>query len=435
MVKLVTAILIGFALFSCSAKKPFVAANSQLDDFLIRQAKLGSAISNYRVYVPGDRQVGERLPMMLYLHGADERGEDNRKQVLGISNLIKEHPERFSMIIVFPQCESGHFWDSDQLFNATIALNDAAREFDGDESRIFLVGYSLGAYGVWSLAARDRYNLAAIVPISGRVLPRANEKQNLSNELKELTDSPDPYAALAERLADLPVWVFHGAEDKTVPSDEARKMVQALRNAGNANVQYSELAGVGHDSLGTVFEDAKLFEWLLSQKNQNISYDNVPITDDTVYGAVIEALAYDENNTFGSIGGGMRLLLKRKTISPDNPNELNSIKDLPDDLRNDFLKNNKAGDRLCDGYDAKVYISTTDQPGSPGEIFKAMSNTKPATDGVMAMSKVGFDSNHSRSLVYVEFFNSNHELIKHYCLINWKRDGHGVMVASRRWLL
>lgn len=435
MVKLVTAILIGFSLISCSTSKPNVADNLQLDDFLIRQAKLGSSISNYRVYVPGDRQVGERLPMMLYLHGADDRGEDNRKQVLGISNLIKEHPERFRMIIVFPQCESGHFWDSDQLFNARIALNDAAREFDGDESRIFLVGHSLGAYGVWSLAARDRYNLAAIVPISGRVLPRANEKQNISDDLKEMTDSPDPYAALAKRLGDLPVWVFHGAEDKTVPSDEAQKMVQALRNAGNANVKYSELAGVGHDSLGVVFEDAKLFEWLLSQKNQNISYENVPITDDTVYGAVIEALAYDKNDTFGSIGGRMRLLLKRKTISPDDPNELNSIKDLPDELRNDFLKNNKAWDRLSDEYDAKVYISTTDQPGSPSEIFKALSNTKPAIHGVMAMSKVGFDSNHSRSLVYVEFFNSNHELIKHYCLINWIRDGHGVRVASRRWLL
>lgn len=437
MLKLAILVLLSLGTFACAKISPNAQITPEFsqEQFPRRQATFGNTVVNYRVYVPKDRAVGERLPVLLYLHGADDRGRDNEKQLNGLAGLILANPDRFRMIGVFPQCEPDRFWDFDEINNARIALNDAIEEYDGDESRIYLSGHSLGAYGVWSMAARNSYDLAAIVPLSGRVLPRANEQGSLGDEFKELTDSANPYLAIAKRLGDLPVWVFHGADDKIVPIDGSRTMVQALRDAGSSNIRFSEIAGVGHNTIESAFQNPELFEWLARQQNKNISYENVPVTDDIVYGAVISAIAYDQNDTFGSIGGGMLLNLKGETISPENPHELYSFTGLPDDIRQDFLKNNKFGDKLSSsGYDAKVYIRTVEQSGSVTQIFKNNKTTEKDLYGVVGLSKVGFDGNHSRSLVYVEFYGAQNKLIRNYCLINWKRDGNGLMAAGRRWL-
>lgn len=423
--------------FSC-AKRPDGSniPSFSPDVFLERSGKRGSETFRYRVFVPKDRKPGERLPVMLYLHGADDRGDDNQLQLRGLAEHIKTHPQDFRFIIVFPQCPANRFWDNEIIWQAEDALQQSISEFDGDESRLYLAGFSLGGFGVWTRAVTHPMEFAAIVPMSGRVLPRPNEKNQLGDYVLELADAPDPYADYADRIGNTPVWIFHGADDRTVPVDGSRRMLQALKNVGNENVIFSELQGIGHYTVDAAFGNPDLFTWLARQKRANISYENLEVNDDMVYGAVLGAIAYDDDNKFGPIAGGRLLHLKRETISPENPNEPLTMASLTDDLRQDFLKNNRTGDKLrSDGYDAKVFINVTEKSGSVKEIFEHDISLDNRLYGVVGFSKVGFDADHSRSIVYVEVYTAENKLQKNYCLINWKRDGNGLMIVGRRWLL
>jgi pimeloyl-ACP methyl ester carboxylesterase len=372
---------------------------------------------------------------MLYLHGSDERGDDNEGQLSGPGPILLAHPENFPFIIVFPQCPAGRFWDKEMIGRAMAALDQTVKEFDGDESRLYLAGFSLGGYGAWTTAAMYPAKFAAIVPMSGRVLPRPGERKNVAPEILELADAENPYAAFAGKLRNTPIWIFHGANDNIVPVDNSRQMAKAFKEVGNENARYTELENTGHVSLNAVFSNPELFEWLAQQQNRNISYQNAPATDDIVYGAVLEAMAYDSDDTFGSVGGFMPLRLKRETIIPGDLAELDSLAELPADLKSDFLEKNKSADKLRDQYDAEINISTVDEKGSVAEIFEKRSKTEKKPFGVIGLSKVGFDKNHSRSLVYVEFFSSENKRITHYCLINWKRDGNGLRTVGHRWPL
>ena len=92
---------------------------------------------------------------------------------------------------------------------AMAELDQTVKEFNGDESRLYLAGFSLGGYGVWTTAAMYPGKFAAIVPMSGRVLPRPAERKNVDPEILKLADEPDPYAAFANKIGKAPVWIFH----------------------------------------------------------------------------------------------------------------------------------------------------------------------------------------------------------------------------------
>jgi predicted peptidase len=110
---------------------------------------------------------------------------------------------------------------------------------------------------------------AAIVPMSGRVLPRPAERKNVDSEILKLADEPDPYAAFASKIGKTPVWIFHGANDPIVPVDNSRQMAKAFKEAGNENVRYTELENTGHVSLNSAFSNLELFEWLADQRISN----------------------------------------------------------------------------------------------------------------------------------------------------------------------
>jgi predicted peptidase len=225
--------------------------------FLNRVAQVGNTKYRYQVYVPANWTKSKRWPVVLFLHGAGERGDDGLIQTqVGIGSAIRMHQERFPCIVVLPQCRRNVWWTEPAMeAQALKALDDAIKEFRGDPNRLYLTGLSMGGYGTWSIASKFPQKFAALAPICGGV--RAPGRQ-------QSTDG-DPYTAVATKLAKIPTWIFHGGADKTVPVTESRSMHEALKKAG-ADVKYTEYEGVGHNSWDPAYREPEFMPWLLSQK-------------------------------------------------------------------------------------------------------------------------------------------------------------------------
>lgn len=239
-------------------------------DFPSRSVTINANTYKYRIYIPQNRDPTEKIPVMLYLHGAGTRGDDNQSQLGDMPSLIREYPARFAFIIVFPQCRKGKFWAGEMNEQAFAALDSVINEFNGDENRLYLAGFSMGGNGTWQIGLTRPGKFAALVPIAGGVAPTSE----LSNEvlatlhprLREAATAPDPYKVFAAGLSNTPVWIFHGSNDEAVPVTESRKIAEALNNAGNVNVNYTEFENAGHLIVGKALSEPMLFEWLAMQR-------------------------------------------------------------------------------------------------------------------------------------------------------------------------
>lgn len=154
---------------------------------------------------------------------------------------------------------------------AAKALDQTVAEFKADPRRLYLMGASMGGYGVFYTAARYPGKFAALVAIGGGILPPGTQKvppqlrSLVPADMLELYDAEDPYLAFAKMIGRTAVWIFHGSEDQTVPVSESRKMSEALKSR-NGDARYTEYAGEGHGVGAKVFTDAELWKWLLAQR-------------------------------------------------------------------------------------------------------------------------------------------------------------------------
>ena len=228
--------------------------------FLDRSLSLHGAIYKYQVFVPDNWSSNQKWPMILFLHGAGERGTDGLIQTqVGIATAIRNDRSRFPAVVVMPQCLKDHSWNKPDMEEVALAaLAAASKEFKGDRKRTYLTGLSMGGYGTWALAAAYPNKFAAVVPICGGILlPDDSRKQPDSDRI--------PYLEAAKKIGTkLPIWVFHGDADPAVPVSESRHMVEALK-AADANVRYTEYPGVGHNSWDKAYADPEFMTWLLSK--------------------------------------------------------------------------------------------------------------------------------------------------------------------------
>jgi predicted peptidase len=233
--------------------------------FLNRAVKIGANSHRYQVYVPAGWTAKKRWPVILFLHGAGERGDDGLIQTeVGIGAAIRRHTARVPAVVVFPQCLKNRWWSEPDMQKVALsALDRAMREFNGDPDRVYLTGLSMGGYGAWAIARSNPGRFAALAPICGGVVPPSRVPLPESSQVSK---SSDPYKDVAEKVGKTPVWVFHGGADPVVPVSESRKMVEALKAAGG-QVRYSEYEGVGHNSWDRAYAEAEFFTWLLSQKS------------------------------------------------------------------------------------------------------------------------------------------------------------------------
>jgi predicted peptidase len=235
--------------------------------FLDRVLTVGDTEYRYQVYVPRQYEPGHTWPVVLFLHGAGERGTDGLAQTdVGLGSAIRRHVDRFPCVVVFPQCRAGQVWAGEMEEQALAALDATMEEFHGDESRVYLTGISMGGYGSWAIAGRNPGRFAALVVVCGGVRPPRADRLPPGTVVLPLEQrGPDAYTEAARLIGSTPVWVFHGAEDPIIPVSESTRMVEALEAAGG-NVRYTEYPAVGHASWTPAYADPALPGWLLSRR-------------------------------------------------------------------------------------------------------------------------------------------------------------------------
>jgi len=196
----------------------------------------------YLLFLPADYgKKQQRWPLIMFLHGAGERGDDLKKVKKHGPPKIIEDRKDFPFIVVSPQCPTGDWW-TDKVEVLINLLDDIVARYKVDKQRIYLTGLSMGGYGTWSLASVYPERFAAIAPICG-----------------------GGKRFMAMRLKDIPVWVFHGAKDKTVPLKESEEMVNAIRNRGG-NAKFTIYPDAGHDSWTETYNNQKLYDWFLEHR-------------------------------------------------------------------------------------------------------------------------------------------------------------------------
>jgi predicted peptidase len=210
-----------------------------------------TAGSNYLLFLPKDYKAKStnRWPLILFLHGAGERGTNVSKVAAhGPPKIVREKPD-FPFIVVSPQCPSGEIWSNDVLL---ALLDEVTKKLPVDKSRIYLTGLSMGGFGTWSLGLTHPDRFAAIAPICGG-----------GNSIDILL----PHPKLSKALRSLPVWAFHGAKDETVKSSESERMVEALKKIGN-DAKLTIYPDAGHDSWTQTYNNAELYDWFLQHKKK-----------------------------------------------------------------------------------------------------------------------------------------------------------------------
>jgi hypothetical protein len=172
---------------------------------------------------------------------------------------------------------------------------------------------------------------------------------------------------------------------------------------------------------------------------QKLEVNELGVQYQVLTNVVYDQKSADSEITFGVIGGNYLSVL-RETIVPQNFDEIKNIPDLTNDLINDFLEKNKSKEKILATGDIHFAIDIVDRKGSMDSIFKwkesALKLEKKSgwkLKGVVALSKTGFNTNHTQSLTYVEFYNPKTQLQKKYCLINWERDGQTIRDKDVKW--
>jgi predicted peptidase len=213
----------------------------------------------YRLLKPAVIEERETYPLVLFLHGAGERGDDNAIQLVhGMADLCSDEMMlRHPAFVIAPQCPNGEKWsnvdwsarsstlpdDPSDSMTATIeAIEALSEEFPIDQQRLYITGLSMGGYGTWDALARYPNKFAAAIPVCG---------------------GGDP--AQAEHMLQTPIWVFHGDEDSAVPVERSREMVNSLRESGASPI-YTEYEGVGHDSWTETYHNRVVWDWMFSQQ-------------------------------------------------------------------------------------------------------------------------------------------------------------------------
>jgi predicted peptidase len=218
--------------------------NPSATGFINKTLHNGKRARSYVVYVPREYNPDREWPLIVFLHGAGERGDNGLAQSdVGIGRAIRFHPERFPSLVVMPQCPEGVWWD-DAIQDIDASIEETLRDYNVDRSRIYLTGLSMGGFGTWQYGALHIDRFAAFMPVCG------------GGRLED-----------AAKLATRPIWAFHGAKDSVVSVEESRKMVEAVRNAGG-DVQYTEYPDLDHNSWDAAYGDAKAIKWLLDQRKE-----------------------------------------------------------------------------------------------------------------------------------------------------------------------
>ena len=252
---------------SCVAVAQDESIASQLRDQYVEKTFVDSeaAEHKYRLLLPVGYRDDEikQYPLVLLLHGAGERGNDNALQLKhGAAEFMRaDRQAAYPCIVIVPQCPREQKWvsvdwappsgkgtfpnePSPSMKVAVGIVNQWITSGRVDKSRVYITGISMGGYGTWFASAVENNSFAAAVPICG---------------------GGDP--SWAKRYAAMPIWAFHGSADTAVPVGRSHEMIEALAEAKHQpEPKYTEYEGGLHDVWTETYKRDDLFEWLFSQR-------------------------------------------------------------------------------------------------------------------------------------------------------------------------
>jgi predicted peptidase len=250
-----TRLLTAAALLALTARpsaQPAAASNpppsQMVEHFQFKRTE--SAKIDYLLFLPKgyEAKAEKRWPMILFLHGAGERGTDIWKvAVHGPPKNVTAQPD-FPFIVVSPQCPENQVWSKDVLL---ALLDEVTVKYAVDTHRIYLTGLSMGGYGTWDLGMTYPERFAAIVPICGG--------GELISVMMSLRDK-------GPALMSLGVWAFHGGKDPIVPLAESQRMVDVAKKMGMQDVKLTVFPEAQHDSWTEAYKNPELYEWLLKHE-------------------------------------------------------------------------------------------------------------------------------------------------------------------------
>ncbi len=243
---------------ACLSLNSSIFAN---DAFEAKVYKSGENSLPYRIQTPKQLEKGKKYPLVILLHGAGERGDDNRRQLAhGAKDILKfSQDTKQPIIFIAPQCPKGKQWvntpwgklshsmpeiPSEPMKLAIELIKKTVNDLPVDEKRIYVTGLSMGGYGTWDIIQRMPTYFAAAMPICGGA-----------------------DVAQAPKLKSLPIWCFHGGKDKVVKTSRSQDMMAALKKV-DAIAKYTEYPGVGHNSWSATFKNKEVLAWLFSQKKK-----------------------------------------------------------------------------------------------------------------------------------------------------------------------
>lgn len=207
------------------------------------EGKIEKSVSyDYLLYLPDGYETSkDDWPLLIFLHGSGERGDDlNKVKIHGVPKHI-EKGEKFPFIVVAPQCKQGKWWRGEEL---VALLNHIEATCRVDRSRIYITGLSMGGYGTWSMALEAADRIAAIIPVCGGGLPH------------RVCES-----------GGVPTWAFHGDKDDVVPVSESIRMIEATKRCG-VEAELTIYKGGNHNAWDETYANPEIYKWLLQHKKK-----------------------------------------------------------------------------------------------------------------------------------------------------------------------
>ncbi len=201
----------------------------------------------YWQFVPKDYDGEKSFPLMLFLHGAGERGNNLDKVKQWGPPKIVGKLKTFPFVVISPQCPGGTWWNIEALYQLVGGVAGISKVDSGslkiDRRRMYVTGLSMGGFGSWLLMDRYPKLFAAGMPICG-----------------------GGNAATAKNLVNIPIWAFHGGADRVVKPELSKLMIEKIEKAGGKKAKLTIYPGVGHNSWSRAYANEEVYKWLLSHK-------------------------------------------------------------------------------------------------------------------------------------------------------------------------
>ncbi|SEW32645.1 carboxylesterase family protein [Chitinophaga arvensicola] len=236
----------------------------QFDAFTFKKLEKDGHVLPYRFYQPVKIRPGKKYPLVLFFHGAGERGNDNRKQLMRFKPVA--FWEKEPCYVIAPQCpapgagepdgeatwvQTGFGWPSHQMKAqptwpmqlAMLLLDSIIRNNNIDTNRIYVTGLSMGGFATWEILQREGHLFAAAVPVCGGA-----------------------DTSFAKQLTGIPIWAFHGDADSTVIPQRSIDMITRIRENGGREAKLTMYPGVGHGAWTPTYSNVEVWNWLFSQK-------------------------------------------------------------------------------------------------------------------------------------------------------------------------